>query len=64
MVDKKNTVSYETLRKNVNEIKNRVAEVEGNFEKKVGEHPLQSVAIAFSAGALMGALAIALLKRK
>ncbi len=62
MVDRKE--SYESLKRKVNDMKNKVSEMEMNFEKKVEDHPLQSVAIAFSAGALFGALAVALLKKK
>jgi ElaB/YqjD/DUF883 family membrane-anchored ribosome-binding protein len=48
----------------IDELKNKVAELEENFEEKVGEHPIKSLAIALGVGALIGALTAALIKRR
>ncbi|MFH1510545.1 MAG: hypothetical protein ABIF10_02550 [Candidatus Woesearchaeota archaeon] len=75
----KQVFNPEALKENIAEIKDRVIELEEcyrqkwkdkfmdaekKFEEKVEEHPVQSVAIAFGAGLAVGALAVALMKRK
>lgn len=69
----------DALRDNIAELKDKVVELEEDFrqkwkdkimdaekkfEEKIEEHPIQSVAIAFGAGLAIGALAVALMKRK
>ena len=44
------------LKEKLVEAKERITELEENFEKKVEEHPIQAVAIAFGVGVVSGAL--------
>ncbi|MBI2144736.1 hypothetical protein HYU18_00260 [Candidatus Woesearchaeota archaeon] len=54
----------DVLRERIDEIKHRIADIEGNFEKSIGDHPFKSVAAAFGAGVMLGALGALLMKRK
>jgi ElaB/YqjD/DUF883 family membrane-anchored ribosome-binding protein len=44
------------LKEKFYELKDRVAEMESNFEDTISDHPMQSVATAFGVGFLAGAL--------
>jgi ElaB/YqjD/DUF883 family membrane-anchored ribosome-binding protein len=51
----------EDLKENVKE---KVAETEKKIEHQVEEHPVQSVGIAFGAGLAIGALSVALMRKR
>jgi ElaB/YqjD/DUF883 family membrane-anchored ribosome-binding protein len=46
------------------ELKDKIADMEGNFEEKVAEHPVQSVSVAFGVGVMTGAILTALMRRR
>lgn len=54
----------ESLKDKIELTKAKLKELEGKFEDRVSEHPLQSVAIAFGAGLISGAVLMALLRRR
>ena len=56
-------IDIKAMKEKLEDAKERIAELEKNFEEKIEEHPIQSVAIAFGVGVLTGAL-IALLRRR
>ena len=56
-------IDIKAMKEKLDDAKERIAELEKNFEEKIEEHPIQSVAIAFGVGVLTGAL-IALLRRR
>lgn len=45
-------------------LKNKILEAEKKIEHKVGEKPLQSLATAFGAGVVIGAVAGALMRKR
>jgi len=57
-------VDYKALKAKLDDVKDRISELEENFEEKIEEHPIKSVAIAFGAGVLAGALTYFFAKRK
>ncbi|MCP3683964.1 MAG: hypothetical protein GY861_14880 [bacterium] len=63
MAYKKSQEAADSLREKLDDIKGKLADIEGNFEKKIEEHPLQSIAVAFGAGVVAGAVLVAVLKR-
>ena len=60
---KKKMIDYKALKRKLEDAKEKISDLEANFESKVEEHPIQSVAIAFGVGILTGAM-IALLSRR
>ena len=52
------------LRKKLDDVMERIKDIEDDFEYKVQEHPVQSVAIAFGAGMLSGALLHAIMRSR
>ena len=61
---KKGWFDYKGMKEKLEDAKERIAELEGNFEETVEEHPLQSIAIAFGVGVLTGALVYMMAKKK
>ncbi len=59
-----NIVNKEVIRDRLDRMKNQIAEMEQNFENKVAEHPLKSVALSFGIGVAVGAVIALLNKRK
>jgi len=55
---------YKALKHKLEDAKERIAELEGNFEEEIEEHPIQSIAIAFGAGILAGALVTLLARHR
>jgi len=52
------------LKDRLAETKDRIMDLEEDFEDKVSENPIQSVAIAFGAGVVVGAVLFALSRRR
>lgn len=63
MAKKKKLIDYKALKRKLEDAKEKISDLEENFESKVEEHPIQSVAIAFGVGVLTGAM-VALLSRR
>ena len=61
---KKKWVDYKALKKKLHNAKEKIAKLEENFETKIEEHPIQSVAIAFGVGFVAGAITMMLSRRK
>ena len=64
MAKKKKFVDYKALKNKLEEAKERISDLEENFEETVEDHPLQSVAIAFGVGVLAGGLTALLMRHK
>ena len=52
------------LKEKLEDLKDKIADIEGSVEDKITENPIQSVSIAFGVGLLSGAIMGALLKKK
>ena len=61
---KKTDKKLEVLNEKIEEIRKNAQEWEKDAEKKIKEHPVQSVLISFGAGILAGALLTTLMRRK
>ena len=61
---KKRIIDYRDLKRKLEDAKERIEELEENFEETIEEHPIKSVAIAFGAGMLSGALLYMLARKK
>jgi len=59
-IDKK----IEELSKKLDDVKKSAVQYEKGAEKKIQDNPVQSVAMAFGAGLVAGALAIAMMRRR
>lgn len=46
----------------MNKIKEKAIQAEAHMEKKISEHPMHSVGIAFGSGLLIGAVASSMIK--
>lgn len=57
-------VDYGALKEKLEDAKDKIADLEKNFEEKIEEHPIKSVAIAFGVGFLAGALVYLLARRR
>ncbi len=57
-------VNPEVIKDKIEELKEKIDELEGNFEEKIEEHPLASLGIALGVGAIIGAVATALIKKR
>ncbi|MBU0627752.1 MAG: DUF883 C-terminal domain-containing protein [Nanoarchaeota archaeon] len=64
MAKKNKFVDYKALKEKLEDAKESIANLEENFEEKIEDHPLQSVAIAFGVGFLSGALVYLLTRRR
>jgi ElaB/YqjD/DUF883 family membrane-anchored ribosome-binding protein len=64
MAKNKGWLDYKGMKQKLEEAKERMAEIEENFEESVEEHPLQSVAIAFGVGVLTGAMVYMMSRKK
>ncbi len=62
LMRKKNQLTI--LKDKIEDIRDKIAEMEGNVEEKISENPIQSVSIAFGAGVISGAIMASMLKRK
>ncbi len=75
----KQVFNPDALKQNISELKEKIQVLESNFkekmqektreikrnaERKIEDNPLQSVGIAFGAGLVLGALAVALMRKK
>ncbi len=52
------------LKKEVAQLRHKVADYEDRFEEKVQEHPLASVGVAFGVGMLIGAVASMIIQKR
>ena len=52
------------IKEKLEDLKEKIADFEGDVEERIQEHPIQSVSIAFGVGLLSGAIIGALMKRK
>jgi hypothetical protein len=59
-IDKK----IDELSKKFDDFKKSATKVEKDAEKRIQEHPMQSMAMAFGAGAVVGAVIVALMRGK
>lgn len=64
MPAKKEEVDLRSLRTKLNEAKERIQDLEKNFEHKIQEKPVQSVLISFGVGFLSGALVYAIARSR
>jgi ElaB/YqjD/DUF883 family membrane-anchored ribosome-binding protein len=75
----KQVFNPDALKENIAELKEKIQNLESNFkedmqektremkkkaERKIEDNPFQSVGIAFGSGLALGALAVALMRRK
>jgi len=59
-IDKK----IDDLSKKIDEYKNSAIKAEKDAELKIQEHPLQSIAYAFGAGVVAGAVVVAMMRKR
>ncbi len=64
MAKQKKWVDYKAMKAKLEDAKERIAELESNFEEKIEENPIKSVSIAFGAGVVAGALAYMLSRKR
>lgn len=60
----KSSFSASSVIEKLDDVKERISDLEGSFEEQVEEHPVYAVGIAFGAGLVAGALIGVLVKRK
>jgi ElaB/YqjD/DUF883 family membrane-anchored ribosome-binding protein len=54
---------YDGMKEKLSAAKEKIVDLEQNFERKIEDNPIKSVAIAFGVGVLAGAIVTMLVKR-